>query len=181
VLRHDLTPDTYLRLVEPRDAEELYAVIARNRAHLSRWMPWVSTQTLEGTREFIQATRRQLADDDGLQTAVVHGGRIAGMVGFHFVDWRNRSTTIGYWLAEDAQGRGIMTAAVRALVDHAFGPWRLNRVAIHAAPGNARSRAIPLRLGFTEEGTLRADERLGDIYLDSVVYAVLAAEWPPAS
>jgi hypothetical protein len=51
------------------------------------------------------------------------------------------------------------------------------RVEIRAAPENARSRAIPERLGFTQEGTLRQVERVGDRYLDNVVYAMLAEHW----
>jgi hypothetical protein len=43
------------------------------------------------------------------------------------------------------------------------------RVEIRAAPANARSRAIPERPGFTQEGTLRQVERVGDRYLDNVV------------
>ncbi|MBK5218995.1 MAG: GNAT family N-acetyltransferase [Thermoleophilia bacterium] len=58
--------------------------------------------------------------------------------------------------------------------------WDLNRVEIEAAVANSRSRAIPERLGYREEGTLREAERIGDHYLDSVLYAVLASEWPPA-
>jgi RimJ/RimL family protein N-acetyltransferase len=50
------------------------------------------------------------------------------------------------------------------------------RVEIRAAPENARSRAIPERLGFTQEGTLRQVERVGDRYLDNVVYAMLAED-----
>jgi ribosomal-protein-serine acetyltransferase len=95
------------------------------------------------------------------------------MVGFHSVSWGNRSTSIGYWLAEDHQGRGIMTTAVRALVDHAFDEWNLHRIEIHCAPANHRSRAIPERLGFREEGTLRETELVGGRYLDSVVYGLL--------
>ena len=53
----------------------------------------------------------------------------------------------------------------------------LNRVEIRAAPENRRSRAIPERLGFTEEGTLRQAERVGERYLDSAVYAMLAEDW----
>ena len=62
-------------------------------------------------------------------------------------------------------------------MDHAFSVWDLNRVEIRAAPENLRSRAIPERLGFTEEGTLRQAERVGDRYLDNTVYAVLAEDW----
>jgi ribosomal-protein-serine acetyltransferase len=70
-----------------------------------------------------------------------------------------------------------MTEAVRALVDHAFGPWRLERVEIAAAVDNARSRAIPERLGFREEGVRRRAERVGDRWLDHAVYAMLASDW----
>jgi ribosomal-protein-serine acetyltransferase len=179
VLRHDLGGGAHLRLLEESDAEELFALVDRNRAHLEPWLPWVpATRGPDDTLEFIRATRRQLADSDGLQTAIVGAdGAIAGIVGFHRVDWANRATSIGYWLSADAQGRGLMTAAVRALLDHAFGAWGLNRVEITAAVDNARSRAVLKRLGLREEGVRRAAERHGERYLDIAVYAMLAADW----
>lgn len=166
--------DFSLRPFEEDDAQELYELIDANRDYLARWMPWAAGQTLEGTLEFIRATRRQLAGNDGFQAAIVREGRIAGACGFHAVDWHHRSTSIGYWLAEREQGRGIMTRSVRALVDHAFGEWELHRIEIRAAPENTRSRAIPARLGFREEGVLKDAERVGDRYLDSVVYGLVA-------
>jgi ribosomal-protein-serine acetyltransferase len=84
---------------------------------------------------------------------------------------------IGYWLGKTHQGRGTMTRTVGVLLDHAFGTWKLNRVEIRAAPENARSRAIPERLGFRQEGTLREAQRIGDRYLDDVVYAMLGSDW----
>jgi ribosomal-protein-serine acetyltransferase len=179
VLRFELAGDCRLRLLEEADAEELYALVEANRDRLARWMPWAADQTLDGTLEFIRLTRRQVADNDGLQAAIVRGGRIAGVVGFHRVDWQNRSTSMGYWLDERQEGRGIMTLAVRALVDHALLVWGLNRVEIRAAADNRRSRAIAERLGFREEGVLREAERVGERYLDSVVYGMLASTWPP--
>jgi ribosomal-protein-serine acetyltransferase len=166
-----------MRLLREDDAEELYSLIVENRAYLAEWMPWPAAQTLEGTQQFIRLARRQRADDNGFQAAITIDGVIVGVAGFHGVDWANRTTSIGYWLGETHQGRGTMTGAVSALVDHAFGTWRLERVEIRAAPGNRRSRAIPERLGFTEEGTLRGVERVGDRQLDNVVYSVLAREW----
>jgi ribosomal-protein-serine acetyltransferase len=182
VLRHELPGGYALRLLEESDADELYAVIDANREHLEPWMPWVEHEHEPAdVLPFIRATRRQIADNDGLQTAIVDPeGRIVGMVGVHNVDWPNRKTSIGYWLARGEQGRGTMTAAVRAYVDHAFATWKLNRIMIQAAVENTRSRAIPERLGFREEGILREVERVGARVLDGVVYALLAADWPPA-
>ena len=176
MLRLALTDACHLRLFEESDVDEFHALIEANRAHLSPWMPWVG-QPREETLAFIRSTRRQIADNDGLQTVIVCDGRLAGAVGFHGVDWKSRATSIGYWLAEPHQGKGIMTRAVRALVEHAFSAWQLNRVEIQVAPENRRSRAIPERLGFREEGTRRAAELVGERYLDSVVYGMLAAEW----
>ena len=177
MLRLQLTGDVHLRLLETGDAEELQALIDANRERLARWMPWAIDEDLEATRAFIALTRKQVADDDGFQTAIVDGDVIAGMVGFHGVDWAHRSTSIGYWIGADHERRGLMTRAVRALVDHAFGVWELNRIEIRAAPENARSQAVAERVGFTREGTLRQTERVGDRYLDSVVFSLLASEW----
>lgn len=183
MLRHDLPGGCALRLLEEADADELFGVIDANREHLRPWMPWAAReQKPADVLPFIRATRKQIADNDGLQTAIVDAdGRIVGIVGFHRVDWDNRKTSIGYWLARDQQGRGTMTEAVRALVDLAFGTWRLNRVTIEAAVDNARSRGVAERLGFREEGVLREVERVGGRTHDHVVYAVLAAEWAAAS
>lgn len=167
-----------LRLFEEDDAPELYALIDANRARLAAWLPWAAAQTLEDTVEFIRRTRKQLAANDGFQTAVVCGEAIAGVVGYVRVDWQNRSTALGYWLGEECRGRGTMTSAVRALVDHALSGWNLNRVEIRAAEENRPSRAIPERLGFRRDGTLREAELVEGRYLDQRVYSMLAADWP---
>ena len=166
-----------LRRLEQSDADELYRLIEANRSYLARWLPWAEGLTLEGSIEFIRTIRRQEASNDGFQAALVSEGRIVGMVGFHSVNWAHSSTTIGYWLDEGHQGRGLMTRAVRTLVDHAFGVWDLHRVEIHAAVDNHRSRAIPERLGFREEGIRREAERIGERYHDLAVYGILAREW----
>jgi RimJ/RimL family protein N-acetyltransferase len=178
--RARLSEELSLRPMGAADAEEMYAVIEANRDHLAQFMPWAADQTLVDTRAFLETKARQLADDDGFECAIVRGERIVGVVGFHAVNWRDRSTSIGYWLAADEQGRGTMAAAVRAMVDHAFGAMGLNRVVITAAVQNARSRAIPQRLGFREEGTARQGVRVGGRYYDDVVYAMLAEDWAGA-
>lgn len=166
-----------LRELDLDDADALYALIESNRDRLAEWMPWARTQTLSDTANFIVRAGEQLADNNGLQVAIIQAGHIIGVAGFHRVD-SNRSASLGYWLADSAQGRGTATETVRALVDHAFGSWQLNRVEIRAGVENRRSRVIPERLGFACEGVLREAERVGERYVDQAVYAMLARDWP---
>jgi ribosomal-protein-serine acetyltransferase len=167
-----------MRLLEDSDAGELFALIDANRRYLARWMPFVGqTRSDADSLVFIRAARRQLAEQRGMQMAVLVDDHIAGVAGLHRVDWIRRSTCIGYWLAESRQGAGTMTLATTALVDHAFNEWELRRVEIHAGVRNHRSRAIPQRLGFRQEATILGAERIGDRVIDHAIYAVDADVW----
>lgn len=179
MLRAELGDGAHLRLFEDGDLDELHHAIEDNREHLARWLPWAAFQTRADTAAFIARSRHQLTEALGTSMAVVDDGRIVGAVGFNTMSAVHRHATLGYWLAADAQGRGLMTRAVRACVAHAFGPWGLHRVEIRAATGNARSRAVAIRLGFREEGVLRAAEWVSDRWLDHVVYGRLVSDPTP--
>jgi len=105
------------------------------------------------------------------------GGTLVGMCGFHPIDLSNDSVVIGYWIAEDRMGQGIVTSCVKFLVSYAFEKLDLNKVCIPAAEGNAKSRAIPERLNFVNEGIERAAENLYGRYVNHVRYSVLRKEW----
>jgi ribosomal-protein-serine acetyltransferase len=178
----DLGDGRALRALDDADAEELFALIDANRAHLAHWMPFVGqTRGAADSLAFVRAARRQSEENRGMQLALVQGEQIIGVAGFHAIDWTRRSTSIGYWLAADRQGAGTMTTAVSALLDYAFDRWELTRVEIRAGVANRRSRAIPERLGFREEGVMRAAERIGTRVIDHVVYVMTAREWQRAS
>ncbi len=172
-----LDAERSLRPVSDADLDELYALVCANREHLAPWMPWAADVAREGTETFLRTAKEQAANGDGVQLAITQHGRIIGIVGYHYLSRMHNSTSLGYWLDASAQGHGTVTLAVSRLVDHAFDVWQLHRVEIRAAVRNARSRAIPQRLGFAEEGVMRDGERFGDRYVDLVVYSMLAPEW----
>ena len=78
------------------------------------------------------------------------------------------------FLAKDARGQGIVTRTVEAMMDWAFGERDLRRLEWRCAPGNEPSRAIPRRLGFTHEGTLRQAFRVREDFHDLEVWSLLA-------
>src|SRR5688500_9943973 len=101
----ELNSTTTLELLERRHASELYPVIGAHRSNLREWLPWLDNELSEAnTVAFIERTHEQLRTRNGFQTAIRWAGRVVGVVGHHRVDWLNRSTSLGYWLAENAQG-----------------------------------------------------------------------------
>lgn len=179
MLTHPLSEDLSLVLLEPRHAEALFRVVDANRGYLRQWLPWLDiNRSPEDTLSFIQRAQKQFAENNGFQTALQFRGEVAGMIGYMRIDWQHRSAGLGYWLAEALQGRGLMTTASRAYLQHAFHDLELNRVEIRAAVENTRSRAVPERLGFKLEGVIRQAEWLYDHFVDHAVYGMLRSEWP---
>lgn len=176
VLRVD--KDLRLELLSQDHAEKLFELTERNREYLREWLPWLdNNRYLQNTIDFIKYNQKQYKDNSSLQLGIWYEENLVGIIGFHRVDWTNHSTSIGYWLVEDCQGKGVVTKSCRALLDYAFGSLGLNRVEIRCAVENSRSRAIPERLGFREEGLMREAEWLYDHYVDHVVYSMLKGEW----
>ncbi|USG66732.1 GNAT family N-acetyltransferase [Brevibacillus ruminantium] len=174
-----MTEYAVLRRLELTDAEEMFWLTDTNRAHLRQWLPWLDhIKTVADTGRFISATLDQDMRNQGTHFGIWYNGRLAGTVGAHNIDWNNRKTSLGYWLGAQYSGHGLMTEAVSAYLDHlVFGVWNLHRVTIQAATENAKSRAIPERLGFTLEGIMRSNEFLYDHFVDHAVYSMLSNEW----
>lgn len=172
-----ISEDLSLATLEPRHAEDLFRLTDRNRTYLRRWLPWLDgIRLVEDTRGFIRATQAQTRENNGLQAVILSRGQVVGVVGHHQVDWRNRASALGYWVGEEFQGQGLVTAACRRLIAHSFEILGLHRLEIRCAVENRRSRAIPERLGFRLEGRFRDAEWLYDHWVDHVVYAKLATD-----
>ena len=178
-----LTDAANLTPLQHEDAAELFALTEANRERLRQWLPWLDrTKTVEDTRGFITMCLQQSADNKGMQCLIRLNGKIAGIAGFHVIDWNSRSVSIGYWIDEKAEGKGLITTAVKALVGYAFTGLELNRVEIRCATGNIKSQRIPERLGFQRDGVLRQVECLYGRYVDHVVFSMLRPEYrrPPS-
>ncbi len=175
-----------LRLIEPEHAQAMYAVIDANREHIHNYLPWATpTSSLEDVRAFATKTLVAFAQRKELSLSILEHGQVVGGTGWnHWVcetkdEWQLSMchADIGYWLARDAQGRGIVTRAVRALLRLGFEQYGMARMTIRAEPENVRSYAVPERLGFTYEGTLRHVCHWKDRWVNHRLYSMLRDEW----
>jgi ribosomal-protein-serine acetyltransferase len=182
MFRASVRPGFELRMLEERHAATVFALVDRERPSLREWLPWVDgTLTEEDTLAFIKASLEQFANNSGLTSGIWETSedqpRLAGVIGTHKINWPNRKVELGYWLAREFQGRGVVTEGCRAVITHLLGELDLNRVEIHCATGNTKSSAIPRRLGFTLEGTIREGELCCGRYLDLNIFGMLKKDW----
>lgn len=173
-----VAPGIEIRLFDTADAEAVFAVVDRNRAYLRTWLPWVDvTSSPDDLRRFILKVREQFETGRGPQCAIWIDGAVAGSIGCHPIDWPNRHCSVGYWIEQRYQGKGIMTRCCASMLDYLFDELELHRVTIHCGVENTRSCAIPERLGFTREGLIRDGEWVNDRWLNLVAWGMLENEW----
>jgi len=174
----DLGGGLELKTFEVEHADALFAAVDSCRKYLREWLPWVdATRSPRDSLAFIERARRQDESNNGFQVGIWFQGHLVGCMGFHAFDAANRRTSLGYWVRQDFQGRGIVTRSCRALVRHALVDLKMHRLEIRCGVQNTRSRAICEALGLRFEGVARECEWLYDHFIDHAVYAALESEW----
>lgn len=170
--------DRAFELVEQEHSKPLFNLIQRNRKHLGQWFSWVDgVSSLEDVDGFIQRVTGQFEEGKGPHYAIFSKRELAGIAGFHPIDWPNRNAELGYWLGKEFTGQGLATAGCRFLLEKGFTDLGLNRIEIRCGSGNEKSIAVAGRLGMVYEGTLREEELLKNTYVDHRVYSILAREY----
>jgi ribosomal-protein-serine acetyltransferase len=170
--------EVYLRRFVVEDAPSVYEAVRRNIDHL-HFMHWITPDySLEMAREFIGRATLPVEAKKGLGFGIFRGDRFIGSIGYVSFELDTHRTEIGYWLDKDEEGKGIISASVRKMIDFAFNELRMNKVEIRCSADNIRSAAVPRRLGFKEEGLLRQSELRHGVLKDFMVFGLLRDEWP---
>ena len=171
-----------LRCWHPRDAPLLKAAIDANLEHLRPWMPWAQYGP-EELQTKIERLRRWRGEFD-LGHDFAYGlfnraeTQVLGSSGLHTrVGMGARE--IGYWIHKNHINQGLATEATAALTKVAFVIEHTMRIEIHCDPHNLRSAAVPRKLGFCHEATLRQRIRTPDGRpRDTMIWTLLADEYP---
>ena len=169
-----------IRCWDPADAPLLNASIAGSLDHLRRWMPWAydDPETDEAKAERLRGFRSSFDQGKAFFYGIFDPDetRVIGSIGMHDRVGEH-AREIGYWIHQELLGRGYATEATAALTRVAFEALGLRRVEIHCDPRNERSAAVPRRLGYLHEATLR--RRTVDhegVMRDSMIWTMLPEE-----
>lgn len=158
-------------------APVIFETIDRDRNYLRQWLPFVDfTREVSDTELFIKGMLSEKNKRRDEIFTIWYNMEFAGLIGFKDTDWVNNKTELGYWLAENMQGKGIITLSTAKLVRYAFKKLGMNRVQIKVATGNHKSAAVPSRLGFQFEGIERHGELINGIYHDLQIFSLLKHE-----
>ena len=163
------------------DGAAMFEAVEESREHIEPWLPWGPFHKTADDSE-IQARKfayRWLSRET-LSMSIWDkvNGRFLGGVELRPDNWDVPSFEIGYWLRKSAEGHGYMTEAVALVTSMAFDFVKANRVFIRCATQNPRSAAVPKRLGYVHEGTIRNWSRntRGELY-DLEIYALTPEDW----
>ena len=170
-----------IRCYDPSDTLLLAESVAENVEHLKPWLPWAYNEP-----EPIEVKAQRLKRFRGLFDLgqdFVYGifnpeeTKLIGGTGLH-TRLGEDQLEIGYWIHKDYINQGFVTESTAALVKVAFEVVHVHRLEIHCDPENFASAAVPRKLGFTHEGTLRAKTHFLDRWQDTMIWGLLETDYP---
>jgi RimJ/RimL family protein N-acetyltransferase len=168
-----------LRAMTPADTARVVEACRDERTR--HWLGELpSPYDEQAAADFIAGRTLQRATGHGLSWAVADRATDELLASVALFDLTDDLTTgeVGYWTHPQARGRGVMTEAVALVIGHAFGELGLRRVKAYAATGNAASERVLTANGLTVRGVERLGALLDTGRSDSVLFDVLAQEWP---
>ena len=166
-----------IELINENHSQPIFDIVDQNRIHLRQWLPFVDRmQTVEFAENFVKGTMQRNKDGNEFAFVIIENDKVIGRIGVYKIDGQNKIGEIGYWLAENLQGKGIITKSCKALIDFCFSDLQLNRIEIKCGTENFKSKTIPEKLNFTREGVIREGELLYDKFIDLNLYSLLKTD-----
>ena len=148
-------PRIELRKHAMNAAKEMFRLVDSDRVRLGRFLPWVvGMHSVSEEADYVRFSHVEWDDHKLFDYGIFFADRFVGNCGVHTIAWEHERCELGYWIAGEYEGKGIMSESVRMLEAEMF-RLGFHRVEIHCDPENHRSAGVPKRCGYTLEATLR--------------------------
>jgi len=161
------------RIVSVDDAAPLAATLRENRAFLAPWEPLRSENyfTVEAQRAALERALDAYARESMVPLVILDNGQIVGRITINGITrGAFQSASIGYWVSQQHNGRGLATAAVADSMMIAFGELGLHRLQAETLLHNTASQRVLMRNGFRPFGIAPAYLKIAGKWQDHVLF-----------
>lgn len=171
------TPRLRLRKLTMRDAQDIYRY--SRDPEVARHVLWEAHRSIGDSRAYLRYMLRRYRGHEPASWGIEHleTGRIIGTIGFMWIQDDNAAAEVGYSLAREYWGRGLMTEALRAVLQYGFDGLSLNRIEAQHETDNPASGAVMRKCHMRHEGTLRSRLYNKGRYVDVELYAILRQDF----
>jgi len=175
------TPRLLLRPFELGDVDTIWPIVSDPT--FPTQMSWAAHGDKAETRAFVERGAQELADNVAVRWAIVYGGKAVGSIGLHDLRWQQRALRVdraelGFWLAPEVAGHGVMTEAVQAVVKYAFDVIGLHKVTVQCFADNPASRRVIEKAAFRWVGRAEDDVWRDGKWHAHLLYELTSPEWP---
>ena len=168
------------RLIRSSDAEPLAALLRANREFLRPWTPVREPAffTVDGQRGLVEGALDAHRDGAGFPCVITdRHDRLIGQIMLTDIHRGPvQSGSVGYWVSEELNGRGIARDALATIVREAFGPLDLHRLTAATLLANHASQRVLESAGFTRIGVAQSAYRIDGRWQDHVLYQLVRPE-----
>ena len=168
-----------LRAITKADAPAIFEYARNpNVSHYTLWEPHLSLADSEKmiSEYVLPSYSRGEPEPFGIERLSAPG-KMVGTVGCFWVSKANECMELAYAISEDYWGQGLVAEAASAVLDYVFSELPVNRIQCRCKIENAPSLKVIKKLGFKEEGILRAEIKHRDRFWDMVYTSLLKSEW----
>lgn len=160
------------------DSDEPAVIAALQDPEIPRWTRVPENYDESDASEWTVERRRQQETGEGVHLVIVdaEGDEFLGAIGVHDVEREEGRCNIGYYLAREARGGGVMTRAVRMLSKWVFESLPVERIEIPVIVENSASRRVAERAGYAFEGVLRSHTVIKGQRRDIAMHSLLRGE-----
>lgn len=162
-----------LRRVDKNDVNEVFAL--RSDAETMKYVPRPLVTTKDEALDHIALIDSKIESNEGINWAITIKGspKLIGIIGHYRIKPEHFRSEIGYMLLPEFQGKGIITEAVKAIVQYGFNQMHLHSIEAIIDPENIASGMVLEKNNFIKEAHLKENEFYNGRFLDTVIYSLL--------
>ena len=171
------TPRLVLRKLTMRDAADIFEY--SRDPMVAEHVLWDAHRSIFDSRSYVRYMQRKYRMGEPASWGIVlrASGKVIGTIGFMWIQNEYASAEVGYSLSRAYWNQGIMTEALRRVIQYGFSEMNLNRIEAQHETSNPASGAVMRKCGMLKEGTLRQRLLNKGRFVDVDLYAILRKDW----